>query len=248
MSDIEYYQSIKLDGPVQYSEWLKKVENIISCHPDYDAVYRDTLASYEPYLKLTNTEQKELKFEANHFIRQLVKKSISPRLVLKVMNANLTEGRQCLLYLKQYFLTLPEELVAFAVEHFANATNPLCDMSPLKRFSAVLYSQYLSVSDFTEARMLYFALDKPLDLKFELNSANHDEFRLSDIKPIIQLLDVAYSAKKRQVSLNKRKPPFCTFCSRTGHLAHKCYRKKSKPNFEPNPQSEDVGSDDFVVL
>lgn len=224
-----------LEGPVQYGQWLDAIEGCIENCADYAAVYRNQLSSYEPCLNMSKTQKRQLEAEANYFIRELVHKSVSPSLLQNIKDANLTEGRQHLEWVKNRFELLLEDLVALAVLHFTNAISPQHDMSPLTRYDVLDNSKYIELSDFHKARLLYTALGKPTDLTHDLNNANRDDFKLEDLLAGLYVLEDKYIPRKR-IS-RKRKHLYCFHCQCPGHLDDSCYRKKPKLN--PRPPQKD---------
>lgn len=153
MWEIEFCMNhVILEGPIQYGQWLDAIEGCIENCADYAAVYRNQLSSYEPCLNMSKTQKRQLEAEANYFIRELVRKSVSPSLLQNIKDANLTEGRQQLEWVKNRFELLLEDLMALAVLHFTNAISPQHDMSPLTRYDVLDNSKYIELSDFHKAR------------------------------------------------------------------------------------------------
>lgn len=216
-----YDFGVILEDPCQYSEWLRLMECAIYRQESCWAVYTDSLESYEPYLVLSDSEKIEFEKRTNLYIHRLVNKSISKRLAAKLMRSKVPVGRQQLEFLKNY-MTSDEEAIAPAILQFVQAMDPSTDVSPLKRYDELKYSQYVNLSDQHKARLLYTALGEPLGMETKFNA---EQFKFTDLQRVVDLLEHAYLERKKLQFQRKRKRLSCTFCNRRGHLEERCFIK-----------------------
>lgn len=224
---VEYYDQniryeVKLDSPLQYGKWLDVIEEGITYHDEPRVVYTDTLDTHEPYLVLSESEKISFKERANLYIERLVKLSISKRLANKLSRLSIPAGREQVEFLKKY-MTFNEESIAPAILQFVQAIDPSTDVSPLKRYIELVYSKYINLSEHHKARLLYIALGEPFSME-----DNIGEWKtLSELEPIVDLLENKYQRKKNHLSnkRQKRSPLFCYFCNHRGHLDEGCFQK-----------------------
>lgn len=214
-----------LDSPLQYGEWLHYLEIVLHSYGSCWAIYKNSLDTYEPYLKFSDEEKNEFKKRTNDFIRMLVKSSISKRLAGKLVQSGVDEGRQQIEFLKKY-MNSKERRIEPAVLQFADAIHPMGDFSPLERYDILLYSKYITLDDLSKGRLLYAALGKPYKIETKLEEARNGKFKFTDLENIVDMLEYDYLEEKKKLeSKRKRRMLSCTYCNGRGHLEPKCFKK-----------------------
>lgn len=189
---------------------------------------------------------------ANLVIKQVVIRTVSENIWELLQTVENLDGLTIFKHIKNHFETLDEELIADVSGHFHNVINPFYDMSPMKRYHELKYLSYISLDDFSKARLLYYATNEPTQLGDLLNRVDKDKFIFSDVEKALQVDDYL---KRKKLSARKRKAPLCSYCGRPGHTEDICYNIKalnSKPqskvansvaeSYEPYSFTEEINS------
>lgn len=218
---------VKLDSPVEYSEWIEVIEEAINRYEGPWAYYNHRVETYDKYGTMTETRKKEFIEKIEAFIQRLVDVSITKRVADKILQMKVPEGRQQVEFLKKY-MTSNEEKIVPAILQFVRAIDPNSDVSPLKRYMELEKSQYIALSDHHKARLLYAALGEPISMEEEFEGDRSQHFRFRSLEDVIDQLEDKYQRRKH-VSRKRRRSSdaslFCYFCHSHQHLEKDCFQQ-----------------------